>query len=481
MLRTLAGDPSGCVDSDRRVTHQRRQRRLQASEFGRSNLVRPLVAEALENGFALGHHIEPEVRHLQPLAPRIAGVGRADHVPPLDQHRDRLGRSLLGDGCSPAKIGSAVGARGNRAKGELVDGFEVVVAARRQLGPRGVDQRTVAAEEQQGEIGSGAGHGASVRLQLALDNLVVYCYRQPGCRSKEFLVPTIPPAGATIPGVTHHVARLNGTELHYVSAGTSGSPILLVHGFPETWWAFQQLIPLLATHHRVYAIDLCGFGDSGLADESYSSSIAADDLHALIGHLSVGPVHLVGQDVSGGVVYRLAATHPDDVASLTAIESGLAGFGAERLADVTNGGVWYVGALAAPAVAALLFEKQARSFIGDYLYPLYGVPASAVTPDDVAEYARTYGRPGGFSGAAGLYRGMISEGHELEALAETLPLRVPVTTIGSRSGGFTHATFSSVTKQDVTSIQLDGVGHYVAQESPQLLANTLLEAFGHGD
>ena len=57
---------------------------------------------------------------------------------------------------------------------------------------------------------------------------------------------TVTPPGATIPGVTHHLADVNGTDLHYVSAGDSGSPILLVHGWPETWWAFRKLIPLLA-------------------------------------------------------------------------------------------------------------------------------------------------------------------------------------------------------------------------------------------
>ena len=55
---------------------------------------------------------------------------------------------------------------------------------------------------------------------------------------------SVPPA--TIPDVTHHTARINGADLHYVTAGTTGSPILLVHGFPETWWAFHRLIPLLA-------------------------------------------------------------------------------------------------------------------------------------------------------------------------------------------------------------------------------------------
>ena len=188
-------------------------------------------------------------------------------------------------------------------------------------------------------------------------------------------------------------------------------------------------------------------------------------------------MHVVGQDVSGGVVYRLAATHPEDVISLTAIESGLAGFGAEALADVTHGGVWYIGALASPGVAGLLFEKEARAFVGEYLYPLYGVPPTAVSPEDVTEFARTYGRPGGFSGAAGLYRGMLTEGQELLKLTQDVPLRAPVTTVGSRGGGFTHAAFRGVTTQEATSIQLDGVGHYVAQEAPQPLADILIEAF----
>jgi pimeloyl-ACP methyl ester carboxylesterase len=284
------------------------------------------------------------------------------------------------------------------------------------------------------------------------------------------------PAGATLAGVTHHLAQVNGTELHYVTAGNRGTPVVLVHGFPETWWAFRKVIPLLAARHRVCAVDLRGFGDSDPAADNYSSAIAAEDLHALIEHLSLGSVHVVGQDVSGSVVYRLAATHPEVVSSLTAIESGLAGFGAEGLADVTHGGVWYIGALAAPGIARLLFEKEARAFVGEYLYPLYGVPPTAVSPEDVAEFARTYGRPGGFSGAAGLYRSMITEGQELRTLAQNGLLRVPVTTIGSRGGGFTHAAFRSVTRQEVTAIRLDGVGHYVAQEAPQVLADTLLDA-----
>ncbi len=59
----------------------------------------------------------------------------------------------------------------------------------------------------------------------------------------------IAPVGMTIPEVTHHRVDLNGTTLHYVAAGSEGPPILLVHGFPESWWAFNRLIPVLAKTH----------------------------------------------------------------------------------------------------------------------------------------------------------------------------------------------------------------------------------------
>jgi pimeloyl-ACP methyl ester carboxylesterase len=72
----------------------------------------------------------------------------------------------------------------------------------------------------------------------------------------------VAPKGSTFPEITHHEVELNGTRLHYVSAGNHGSPVLLVHGFPETCWTFREVIPLLAASHRVFAVDLRGFGDS---------------------------------------------------------------------------------------------------------------------------------------------------------------------------------------------------------------------------
>jgi pimeloyl-ACP methyl ester carboxylesterase len=273
--------------------------------------------------------------------------------------------------------------------------------------------------------------------------------------------------------ITHHRAEVNGTTLHYVAAGTTGSPILLVHGFPETWWTFRKLIPLLAADHRVFAVDLRGFGDSDNAPGEYDSKTSAEDLHLLIAQLGVGPVHLTGQDISGGTVFRLATTHPQDVLSFTAIEMGLAGFGLEMLADITHGGAWHIGVLAAPGIPELLLAGREREFLGRFAFPAMSATPGAITDADIEEFARTYARPDGWRGAIGLYQSMLREGPEIKALAQTHALKVPVLAVGAGGGPFTAGTMSQATGAEIRSVTLDGVGHYAAMEAPEELAKAI--------
>jgi pimeloyl-ACP methyl ester carboxylesterase len=277
---------------------------------------------------------------------------------------------------------------------------------------------------------------------------------------------------ADIPGLSHHRADVNGTELHYVRAGTAGSPVLLVHGFPETWRVFRKLIPLLSQRHRVLAVDLRGFGDSAIAAGEPGSATSAADLSALITQLNLGPVHLTGQDISGPATFRVAATRPELVRSYAAIETGLPGFGWERLADITRGGAWHIGVLAAPGIPDLLLAGHERAFIAEYAIPSLCATPGAFTDEDIDELTRCYSRPGGFSGAAGIFRSMLREGEEIRELA-TRKLGMPVLAVGGRSGEFTPATLRQVAT-DVSAVSLVGTGHYAAMEAPEQLADALL-------
>jgi pimeloyl-ACP methyl ester carboxylesterase len=289
------------------------------------------------------------------------------------------------------------------------------------------------------------------------------------------------PTRATLPGITHHRVELNGTSLHYVAAGTGGSPVLLVHGFPETWWTFRKLIPLLAAHHRVYAVDLRGFGDSDNAPGEYDSATSAEDLHLLIDQLGVGPVHLTGQDISGATVFRLATTHPENVLSLIAIEMGLPGFGLELLADITHGGTWYIGVLAAPGIPEMLLTGRERQFLGQFIFPAMTAVPGAIADTDIDEFVRTYSRPDGWRGAIGLYQSMLREGDEVKGLAESHGLRARVLAVGAGGGDFTLGTMSQAASAEVASIALDGIGHYAAMEAPDQLAKAILDFVGSID
>jgi pimeloyl-ACP methyl ester carboxylesterase len=224
---------------------------------------------------------------------------------------------------------------------------------------------------------------------------------------------------ASIPEVTHHRATLNGADLHYVIAGAEGTPILLVHGFPETWWAFHKLIPQLAADHRVIAVDLPGFGDSAHDPGDYTSSSAA---------------------------------------------------------DVTHGGTWHIGVLAAPGIPEMLLAGREREFLAGYAYPAMSVTEGAITAQDIDEFTRAYSRPDGFRGATGLYRSMLHEGEDIKDLVAHEQLTMPVLAVGAGTGQFTHRTMVQVA-QNVTKAQLDGIGHLAAIEAPETLAQTLLNFY----
>ncbi|MDV7172886.1 alpha/beta hydrolase [Gordonia amicalis] len=281
-------------------------------------------------------------------------------------------------------------------------------------------------------------------------------------------------ARATIPGVEHHVAHVNGTTLHHVSAGSGGSPILLVHGFPESWWTFHRLIPLLARRHRVFAVDLRGFGDSAVADDDHDSATASDDLRQLIRHLDVGPMHVLGQDISGGAVYRLATEHPGLVRSLIAVEMGLAGFGLEGLGDVTRGGSWHIGTLAAPGIADVLFGGREREVLEQWAFPTMTTVPGAVDETDIAEFVRVFARDGGWRGAAGLYRSMLAEGEEFRDRA-SVPLTMPMLAVGTSGGAFTAQTLAQISGGPLSTIEFEAVGRHVALEAPDRLAAAIVD------
>ncbi|WP_083913635.1 alpha/beta fold hydrolase [Nocardia concava] len=125
-------------------------------------------------------------------------------------------------------------------------------------------------------------------------------------------------------GAVSRYATVNGVRLHYVIAG-SGDPVLLLHGWPETWYAWRKVIPILADRFTVVAPDMRGYGDSERPADGYDKVTVATDLHELMRSLGFGGVHLVVQDMGGPVGFAYAASFLEDVRDLVFIESAVPG------------------------------------------------------------------------------------------------------------------------------------------------------------
>src|SRR5215208_7111232 len=125
---------------------------------------------------------------------------------------------------------------------------------------------------------------------------------------------------------THRMATVNnGTQIHYVIGG-QGDPVVLLHGWPETWYAWRNIMPALAQNYTVIAPDLRGLGDSSKPPAGYDGKTVAEDIHQLVTQLGFNTIFLVGHDIGTWVAYPYAAEHPTEVERLVAMDVTIPGF-----------------------------------------------------------------------------------------------------------------------------------------------------------
>jgi pimeloyl-ACP methyl ester carboxylesterase len=283
----------------------------------------------------------------------------------------------------------------------------------------------------------------------------------------------------------HHVTNVNGLKLHYVEGGDNekGDPILLIPGWPESWYAWRFIMPkLVAAGHHVIALDLRGMGDSDHPIDGYDSKTVASDIHAFIearGLARQGRLHVAGHDVGAWMAYAHAADWPGDDKSLTVMEAALPGITPPAPSgipsDEGNLRSWHFAFNRLPDLPEVLVQGHERAYLS-WLFAQKSAQGYVFDQEALNEYTRVFAQPGGARAAFSYYRAAFSEtGLQQNRARVATTLRMPVLAIGGQySVGNGMASTMKLVAADVRGQNIAGAGHFVLEESPDQVAEAIL-------
>jgi pimeloyl-ACP methyl ester carboxylesterase len=277
-----------------------------------------------------------------------------------------------------------------------------------------------------------------------------------------------------VPGLAHAYADLGDVLIHYVTAG-SGPPLVLLHGWPQTWYEWRHIAPELARQYTLVMPDLRGLGDSSRPADGYDKKTVANDIwrlvHDRLGHQRF---YLVGHDWGGPTAYALAAAHPDAVRRLVILDVVIPGDGGDFS---QSGRRWHHAFHITPDLPEALVHGRERLYIG-WFYRTFGYRPDAISEADIDEYARTYAQPGAMRAGFAFYRALPQDAADNAAIVKRLKLPMPVLGIGGANGRGRGAEVEESLRRvavDVRAEIFTECGHWIPEEQPARLAGTLRE------
>jgi pimeloyl-ACP methyl ester carboxylesterase len=261
-------------------------------------------------------------------------------------------------------------------------------------------------------------------------------------------------------------AQVNGIRSHYVTAGT-GPAVILLHGWPQTWFAWRDTMERLAPHFTLIAPDLRGVGLSERTAAGYDKRTIAEDVRALIALAAGDRAHVVAHDMGGKAAYILAHLHPECIDKLVLVDCLIPG---TENADALRGGAWHYGFHMAPQIPEMLTKGREREYIAAQIRT-WSHDKNAVTDAAISEFAERYATPGGMTAGFNYYR-TLREDAELAASLEVRKLDMPVLAIAGRHGvGAKLADALAKRTSNLTTAIAEESGHFVAEEAPDFFCD----------
>lgn len=271
----------------------------------------------------------------------------------------------------------------------------------------------------------------------------------------------------------HKINVVGDLRLHSVEQG-EGPVTVLIGGWPQTWFAWRQVIPLLSDHHQVIVLELKGQGESSQALESdFSIEAVAGEVDAFITERGIQSFVLVGHDVGAWVAYAYSILHTDKLLSTLLLDAALIGLApTEAYMPKPGSRTWQFHFHAMDDMPELLTKGREAEYLGWYFKTKVAVPGS-ITPEAEKEYIASYSKPGAMTAGFNYYRAVeknrsFAEKHRNHKFAK--PIHVYG---GEFATGENFMKSLQACDPSVLGGMLPGSGHYLPEEAPELVAQLI--------
>ncbi|GAA2805642.1 alpha/beta fold hydrolase [Crossiella cryophila] len=274
------------------------------------------------------------------------------------------------------------------------------------------------------------------------------------------------PRGFTKTFTSHYIDT--GDLRQHAVIGGEGPPLLLLHGWPQTWYTWRLLMPALAKDFRVIAVDQRGCGLTGKPRTGYDTGTLAADLVALMSKLGHPRFALVGHDTGMPISYALAADHPDRVERLAVAEAIIPGLTQSPPllgTSKANERLWHFGF---NRLGGEVNERLVQGREQIYFGAKFAASAYRPLPEyAVRHYINTLARDGeALRGSFEWYRALeatIAQNERRKATRLTLPV---LAIGGGESAGEGIANTMRLAADDVRSVVIPRCGHWITEEAP---------------
>lgn len=284
---------------------------------------------------------------------------------------------------------------------------------------------------------------------------------------------------ATVAGVEHRFLDAGDLRVHVAEAG-SGEPLVMLHGWPQNWYAFRHLIPTLSAHYRVICPDLRGFGTTDAPATGYEVNQLARDLEAVLDGLSIERVRLVGHDWGSFIGFTFAAAQPERVLRFVPMGGWHPWPRISLRGTLALRRFWYQWAISTPGLGPRLVANP--GFIR-LLYRLWSAREDVWSEEDLRVLTAQFTEPARAVATTKLYRYLVTRllpGLVLGSHRSTY-VDTPVLFLHGVDDGCISPVFTGGGRRHAPNMVVEllpGVGHFVPEEAPELVLPRLLEFLG---